>query len=318
MTLVRIGMIFRFANTPPLSPHEPHMDFESLKGRPSYPFKKIAAGVAFTPKLEAIISEATLLADNFKAKLVLIHVGTHSPEKEATLMEICANLGIDREVKIIWGNGETVTTLLEICKKQIVDLLVLGARRHENVFRFYMGSVARSLCRQAKCSLLLLTEPKITGSSFKRIVVDCVEHPKTESTLNTAYYFADLVGTTELRTIREIDQKELDKAAAGGKANGDGLKMREKMLLDAELKLRSLTADRVADRPRVQRAVLSGRPGFTVRKYTEECAADLLVIHSPDSQYRLMDRIFTHDLEHILEHLPSNMLIVHTRIAAAG
>jgi nucleotide-binding universal stress UspA family protein len=290
------------------------METSRLKGRPSFPFETIAVAVAFSAKLEAIMTEARQLANSFTAKLLLIHVGTHTPEKEASLMKICEDLGIAREVKTIWGTGDTVTTLLETCKLHMVDLLILGARRRENVFRYYLGSIARSLCRRAKCSLLLLTEPKFTGTSFQRIVIDCVEHPKTTQTLNTAFYFAGCVGSSDIRAIREVDQTGLAMAMSDDSTTGEHLRVKEQLARDAEEKLRDFTSGRVTETMAVQTAVLSGRPGFTIRKYAEECEADLLVIHSPDGQYRLMDRIFAHDLEHILEHLPSNMLIVHARI----
>ena len=68
------------------------MDTNKLKGRPSFPFETIAVAVAFSPKLEALMSEAKHLADSFKAKLLLIHIGSSSAEKEATLLEICEKL----------------------------------------------------------------------------------------------------------------------------------------------------------------------------------------------------------------------------------
>ena len=84
---------------------------------------------------------------------------------------------------------------------------------------------------------------------------------------------------------------------------------------NGEAKLQELLAATPRTGPVVETAVLFGRPGFVIREYAEKCRADLLVINSPDGRYRLMDRIFTHDLEYILEHLPCNMLIVHSRLA---
>ena len=293
------------------------MDSSRLKGRPSFPFETIAVAVAFSPKLEAIMHEAKRLADSFEAKLLLIHVGTHTAEKEAILRNISTNLGIDREIRTVWGNGDTVTTLLETCKQHMVDLLILGARKRENVFRYYLGSIARGLSRRAKCSLLLLTEPQLSGTNLQKIVVDCVDHPKTPHALNTAFYFAAGVESEEIRAIREVDQTGLAMAMSDDSTTGERAEVKEQLVLEAKEKLEALTAGHATATLDVQTAVLVGRPGFTIRKYAEDSGADLLVIHSPDSRYRLMDRIFTHDLEHILEHLPCNMLIVHARIGDA-
>lgn len=289
------------------------MDARSLKGRPSFPFETIAVAVAFSPKLEAIMNEARQLADKFKAKLLLIHIGAHTPEKEAILLEICANMGIDREVKTIWANGDPVTMLLHTCKQRMVDLLILGARRRENVLRYYLGSVARSLSRQAKCSLLLLVEPKVDGTDFGHIVVDCVDHRKTPHTLDTAFYFAGRIKAREIRAIREVDETGMAMALSDGSTTGGSALAKEQLTIDAKEQLRQLTLGRATDKLNVHTEVLPGRPGFTIRKYAQDNGADLLVIHSPDGMYKLKDRIFTHDLEHILEHLPCNMLIVHVR-----
>ncbi len=291
------------------------MDPKKLKGRPSFPFETIAVAVSFSPKLEAILTEAKQLADTFKARLLVLHVGRHTPEKEAALVEVCANLGIDREVRIVWGTGNPVDTLLETCKRHMVDLLILAARRRENVFRYYLGSVPRGLSRRAKCSLLLLTEPKVSGSSFARIVVDCVDHSKTPHTLDTALYVGERAGSLELHAVREVDPAGLAMALSGDSTTGERSVVNEQLAADAAGHLQALIAPRPAGKPRVETAVLTGRPGFTIRKFAEEYRADLLVIHSPDGAYRLVDRIFTHDMEHILENLPCNMLIVHTRQA---
>ena len=39
------------------------------------------------------------------------------------------------------------------------------------------------------------------------------------------------------------------------------------------------------------------------------------MLNSPDGRYGLIDRIFTHGMEYILEDLPCNMLIVHSRVS---
>jgi nucleotide-binding universal stress UspA family protein len=289
------------------------MDSNKLKGRPSFPFETIAVAVAFSPKLEAVMTEAKELADLFKARLLLIHIGPHSSEKEATLMELCAGLGIDREAKAIWGSGDPVTALLDICKQNVVDLLILGARRRENVFRHYLGSVARGLCRNAKCSLLLLREPRLGTSRFRRLVVDCVEHPKTPSTIGTAIYFAATVKAREVRFVRELDPAGLTTASTDTTGEKQS-RTKEQLLLTEQGNLQRLASEHAGEGRTIHTAVLSGRPGFTIRRYAEENGADLLVIHSPDEPYRLMDRIFTRDLEFILEDLPSNILVVHSRI----
>jgi nucleotide-binding universal stress UspA family protein len=151
------------------------MDYSKLKGRPPYPFETIGVAVAFSPRLEMVLGEAKRLAATFGARLLLIHVGERTPAKEAILWSAREKAGLDDpEIPTAWREGDPVARLLETCKDNTVDLLILGARRRENMLRYYLGSVARGLSRAAKCSLLLLTEPKAAGSAFTKIVVSGV------------------------------------------------------------------------------------------------------------------------------------------------
>jgi nucleotide-binding universal stress UspA family protein len=290
------------------------MDHNRLKGRLPAPFETIAVAVAFSPSLEALLSEAWQLAQSFKAELLLIHVGKKTSDKEAALVAMCANVGIGGEAKLLWRGGDTVAALLETCKENIVDLLVLGALPQETVFRYYRGSVARGLSRRAKCSLLLLTEPRREGSTFKRIMVDCVDHPKTLHTLDTAFYFGSQTGAEEIYVVGEVDPAGLVMALSGDTTQERDL-VKEQPAIEAEENTEKKIASCNTRGMLVQSSVLFGRPGFMIRKFAEDRQASLLVINSPDSRYGLMDRIFTHDMEYILEHLPCHILIVHSRPA---
>lgn len=289
------------------------MDYSRLKGRPPFPFETIAVAVAFSPRLEALLAEAARLAGIFNAQLLLIHVGKRTAGKETALGEMCERVKIERP-RIVWQTGDPVSALLKACKENLVDLLVLGALRRENVFRYYLGSVARGMSRRAKCSLLLLTEPTVNGAQFTKIVVGCVEHAKTVHTLNTAIYLARRVGCGEMRVVKEVDQAGLAMAMSDDSTTIESARVRGQLLLDEEAKLAEMTAACDTGDILVSRKILPGRPGFAIRQYARDCHADLLAINSPDSRYGIMDRIFTHDMEHILENLPCNMLIVHSRL----
>ena len=289
------------------------MDHNRLKGRLPFPFETIAVAVAFSPRLEAILSEARQLARTFQANLLLIHVGKRTPGKEEILAEMCGHVGIGAEAKVIWQKGDAVSGLLKTCKENVVDLLVLGALRQESMFRYYLGSVARGLSRRAKCSLLLLTEPRTAGSTFGTVMVDCVDHPKTSPTIDTALYFGRSMGAREMCLVREVDPAGLAMAMSDDSTDRERDSVKEQLLLEAEETIRQKTGDADVGSMQVVNSVLWGRPGFAIRKFAEEKPANLLVINSPDSRYGLFDRIFTHDLEYILEHLPCNILIVHSR-----
>jgi len=287
-----------------------------LKGRPPYPFGTIGVAVAFSPRLDDVLGEAKILAAACSAQLILIHIGPRTPRNETTLLERCNLLGIpSHSMRIIWEGGDPVPTLLDCCKQNGVDLLVLGALRRENVFRYYLGSVARGLSRAAKCSLLLLTEPNVSGTTFDKLVVCGDKNPKTIHTMNTAVYFGQLLGTKEISVVSEFDQPGLAMAMADHSTAGQASTTKSQMSSEAAATIHNMVCLCAPGSITISEKTIPGRPGYAIRQYAESCKADLLVINSPDSRYGLMDRIFPHDMEYILEDLPCSVLIVHSRVS---
>jgi len=223
-------------------------------------------------------------------------------------------LGLDlATTPMLWTTGETVATLLKLCKDNSVDLLILGARRRENRLRYYLGSVAHQLSRAAKCSLLLLTEPTVATTSFQRLVISGVSNPKTVHTLDTALYFAEQVGSDDLTVVTEIDQPGLAMAMAEDSTASEVSRTKRRISSAETDKVQALLKQCHPGVLEVAEKIIHGRPGYAIRQYAESSQADLLVINSPDGRYGLIDRIFTHGMEYILEELPCNMLIVHSR-----
>lgn len=293
------------------------MDYSRLKRRASYPFETIGVAVAFSPRLEAVLGEAKRLAETFGAQLLLMHIGDRTRSKEAQLDEIVTRLGIrEDKLRVIWHEGDPVDTLLELCKLNIVDLLVLGALRKENVLRYYLGSVARKISRRAKCSVLLLTEPNAEGTRFRKIVVNGVENPKTVHTINTAVYFGKHVKAKDITVATEVHQAGLAMTMASESTAGEVSRIRKEFSEEQTNAVHDIVMN-VCQKEGIEIAEkqIKGKPGFAIRQYAENRRADLLVINSPDLKYGLIDRIFTHDMEYILENLPCNVLVVHSRIA---
>lgn len=290
------------------------MDNPSLKGRPPYPFKTIGVAVAFSPRLKEVLGEAIIIAAACDARLLLFHAGRKTPHHETTLRECCQRLGLSSQAtRIIWQDGNPVPTLLNLCKVNGVDLLILGALRRENLFRYYLGSVARGLSRAAKCSLLLLTEPKANGTSFSKFVICGDKNPKTIHTMNAAVYFGQNVGAQEITVVTELDQPGLAMAMADHSTAGQALQTKSQMNSEAISTAHDMICLCAPGKITIKEKTIPGQPGHAIRQYAESSHADLLVINSPDTRYGLIDRIFPHDLEHILEDLPCSMLIVHSR-----
>lgn len=288
------------------------MDLKKLKGRPPFPFETIAVAVAFSPRLEAVLAEAGHLSATFGAELLLIHVGAKSNSKEDKLNKLCARLGLQK-TRMVWRQGKAAETILTVCKENVVDLLILGALRKESLLQFYLGSLARTISRKAKCSVLLVTNPSVISSKPSRIIVNGVEHPKTTETLRTAVYFAEKYGIPEIKVVKELDMTGMAMTLADDTTVSDANKLKKEIANEAEDYLQKIIKSCKTKSVELLEKTVKGKPGYAISKYARDKKADLLVINSPDKTMGLLDRIFTHDMEYILEDLPCAVLIVHSR-----
>ena len=102
-------------------------------------FHKIALAIAFSPRMEALISESKRLKDLFNAELLLIHIGEKSQVEEEALNTILEKHNIDQtKTKVVWETGKPAKKIIEICEKEGVDLLVAGALKNEGFFKYYL------------------------------------------------------------------------------------------------------------------------------------------------------------------------------------
>lgn len=152
-------------------------------------FKKIAAAIAFSPRMEAILFEAKRLQQLFGAELILMHIGERNEEKRVKLAEAMAGTGLDGlKTQTFWEEGDPAKKIIKLCKEQQVELLLAGALRKENLFTYYTGSVARSILRKAPCSVLVLVEPGSQPSGFERIVIHAGDEGDSLHTICTGCY----------------------------------------------------------------------------------------------------------------------------------
>lgn len=278
-----------------------------------FPFKTVATAFAFSPYAEANLHESTRIAKMLEAKLILIHVGAKTDKKLEKLELLISQTAIDREdVKLEFREGNPVKAILDSCDENNVDLLIAGAQKRENLLTFYTGSVARKLCRKAQCSLLLLTDRSVIRNKCKEIVVSGDNHSKTENTVRTANYFGKILGAEHITIVDEIDPK-----TAANSADDDNqleLAARKRKEVKQKEDQRITELEQVIEKDGavpVDHKCIFGKPGYTIGHYAAAHRADLLVMHSPDAELGLMDRVFPHDLEYVLSDLPCCLMIVN-------
>lgn len=278
-----------------------------------YPFCKVATAIAFSPYAEANLHESARIAEMLEAELVLIHVGSKTEQKLKKLDLMVSQTVIDPvKVKVEFREGDPVKCILDSCEENGVDLLIAGAQKKENLITFYTGSVARKLCRKAKCSILLLTDRSVIRNKCREIVVSGDDHSKTEDTVRTANYFGKVLGAEHITIVDEIDPKKGVTAADDDNQLAETARKRKEIKEKEDQRIENLeTKLREDDCIAVGHKCIFGKPGYTIGHYAAAHQADLLVMHSPDAELGIMDRVFPHDLEYVLSDLPCCLMIVN-------
>ncbi len=276
-------------------------------------FKTIGIGVTFSPNLEANINEAARLALRFGSKLVLIHVGETSEEKSKTFAKFLSPFekkGLNYE--LFFKSGDPVNVILTSTKEKKIDLLIIGALQKENFLKYYLGSIARKITRQAKCSVLLLINPSIDRVPCKHIVVNGLKEPKTQETVNTAFLVGNNLGVNKITVVEEIDQEEVSVKVDDDKSLRKSTIIKERLRLREEARVKkvldTIPTNYTKDMT-IKSQPIFGKRGYSIGHYAQVVRADLLVMNAP-SKMTFWDRLFPHDIEHILTELPTDVLIV--------
>lgn len=286
-----------------------------IKGRAPFPFETIALALAFSPRLEALIAETARLAQLHQAKALFIHVGKKTPEKQRQLAGFLNHYGFnDSNSAVIWEQGQPVDAIIKVCKENVVDLLIIGALQKENMLQYYMGSVSREVSRKAKCSVLMITEPRLHPVSFQHVIVNGHEHAKTLSTLETALYFVKKEGVAELMVATEVDIPALSMSLANGSTEEELEQVHHNVIREEELRWDRMKGQLDPGGVQLRFQAIPGKSGHTIRSFALARKADLLIVNSPDHHLSIFDRIFTHDLEYLLSDMPCSLLIVHSRM----
>lgn len=249
----------------------------------------------------------------FDSKLILIHVGAFSEEKTNTFQEILAPFFIDGlQIDIVYEPGKPVDSILKSVAEQQIDLLILGALQRENFYKYYVGSIARKITRKAKCSVLLLINPSIERIRCKHIVVNGLKDEKTEQAISTAFLVGNALQIEQLTIVEEITQQQVaisiedDKSMRRARIKKEQLKRQE----DSRIK------DIVGSIPEkhkedivVRTQPIFGKRGYSIGHFAQVARADLLIMNGTNKS-GFVDRLFPHDIEHILTELPTDVLII--------
>lgn len=277
------------------------------------PFKSIGIGVAYSPNLKANLFEAARLSVFFGAKLFLIHVGEASDEKTRMLSSILTSFEKDHlNYEVVFKTGEPVDVILSISEEKNIDLLILGAVQRERLVKYYVGSIARKITRQANCSILLLIKPSVERVPCQHIVVNGLKDPKTEQTITSAFYVAKQLQSNKITIVEEINESQVPVKIDDDKSLRRANIMKERIELREHSRIKEIISHIPEDFTKgktIKLQPIFGKKGYSIGHYAQISRADLLIMNAP-SKMTFWDRLFPHDIEHILTELPTDVLIL--------
>ena len=188
--------------------------------------------------------------------------------------------------------------------------------QRENMVKFYMGSIARKLTRNAPCSVLLLIKPSIIRKASQHVVVNAFENPQTKATILSAFHFGKALKVNKLTLVEEINRSEVAIDV------DDDRSLRQVTLRKEKIKRRELSRVReilnhipkdLKEGIKIHSQNIFGTRGYSIGHYAKVVRADLLVMNAAENRKGFFERIFPKDLEHILSELPTDVLIIKSK-----
>jgi len=272
--------------------------------------KKILIGIAFSPNLKPNIFEAIRMANMFGAQLVGVHVGEKTNKKQNQLADLILEAPkLKYPIKTVWQKGKPVDVILNTAVNEKIDLLVLGALQQENLYKYYVGSVARELTRKASCSVLLLIKPSVERVKCNHIVVNGLKDKRTTETIEASFLVSKALVCKRITIVEEISQKEIEVKVSDDYSLRKANINKEKLKRREDSRVNKILGNIRTDGISVKIQSIFGKRGYSIGHYAKVKRADLLVMNAP-SKTSILDRIFPHDIEYILTELPTDVLIV--------
>lgn len=267
-----------------------------IKGKPSYPFHTIALAVSFSPGLEFLIRETKRLCDLHAAMAIFVHAGKKTGDKFRELSSVLTSAGFhDGNSRIYWEQGSPVNSVLQVCKREVVDLLLVGASDKAD-FGSPVGNFAREISSKAKCSILMYASRE---NSFRRLVVNGQDHRKTEQTILTTFYLGDSEKSEEIIIAEDHESSDSSNVTVDSAIDRLPSEIRSAM-------------ERISSEISVSQ--ISSEGSSTLSDFAFRKGADLLVINSTDHHLRIFDRIYSNEIDSVMQKLPCNLMIVHSRL----
>ncbi len=270
-------------------------------------FKKAVVAAAFSPRLTAVLNEAHRILKLLGAWPIIVHVGEESPATRIRLEEAIDRSHFhDHPPICIVQEGAPADVLIDVAKQYDADLIVAGALAKEGLFKYYLGSVARSIARHAPCSVLLFTEPQTKPRPIERIHCAVEYREGSKKAIKVAARLAGSLQTKSLYFTHSFTSNEIKEE----KQHPKGPDAVRRIYQQEDEKLNTFIKELGALDIPYETRCLYDQSLSTTLDFTREIKADLFIITGPMDRFSLWNRIFPQNLELALQHLPCDLLLI--------
>jgi nucleotide-binding universal stress UspA family protein len=273
------------------------------------PVNHILACITMTARGEALAAEVTRIAAPLGAHLSFLHVGNDDAEARPALLALLARAGVPADSGVIITDGKPADVVCQTASTIGADMIVAGAFVNEGTLEYYIGSVARKIARRAPCSVLLLTTPTPTQDPLKTAAVTVDFGESSRETLAFAVNFTKHFGAETLHVLSEYELPALRTGLDDAFDLREEQQMQNAMQADEATRLRDFVAGIDFRGIDIRLVPLQGKKGNISAEYAREHRLDLLIASAPNRKMGLLDKLFQHDIEFVLEALPCEFLL---------
>ncbi len=242
------------------------------------PYQRIAVASAFSPRFEQVLAEAKRVRDRLNARLDLVFVGRKTAQTSERFASALRAMGLPNDTSIHYHQGAPAEAILEALRANEVELIIAGALEKQVVLRSFLGNVARTLVREAPCSVLLFTRPERDPKPLRCMVFFVPEYSAhTADALRRTLHLAELEGCEKLYAIRIYTT--FDEARAKRRTKVPKGQQHARSLEEEEAALEEFV-EQVAGKSAIPLEVrcIRGNTGFAASDFVQSVEADLLVV----------------------------------------
>ena len=270
-------------------------------------YRTIAVASTFSPRFVQVLAEAKRIQDRFASDLHLIYVGERNEETAERFRKVLAQLSLPTDSTIYYEQGDAAAGILRALANNKIDMIVAGALEKEVALHQFLGNVARTLVREAACSVLLFTKPETQPKPFRRIVFVADEwySDHCREALKTTFHLALAEACECLYVIRIVTA--FDEARASLRSS-DKRDEKPRTLADEELLLEKFILSAGETEVPIEARCLRGNTGFVVADFVQSVEADLLVV--PIQAAASGDKWLPSNIAWLTDVIPCNLWVI--------